>query len=156
MSEDTQVYEDATKYILFQLGTELYGTPLLGVREVVEPLEPKQVPNTVGWFTGVINIRGQIIGVIDLRKRFGHSDKTNAHQALMVFDTQAGPLAALVDKVEAVVRISDQEIEKRPNVQTNVPMNFLLGIASAHERLVTLIDLAQVLGAEELKVATSY
>ena len=139
------------RYLLFRLGTELYGTPLLGVREVVEAQPTKPVPNTISCFTGVINIRGEIVGVIDLRMRFGHPANTGAESALMVFSTEAGPMAALVDKVEAVVKIPDDKIDKQPNVHTTVPLEFLLGIAKDSERLVTLIDLNRTLGKEELK-----
>ena len=143
--------QEECRYLLFKLGKELYGTPLLGVREVVEPQEPKPVPNTVGYFLGVINIRGQIVGVIDLRNRFGHKVEKGPENALMVFNTDAGPMAAWVDQVEAVVRLSDDRIDKKPNVKTSVPPEFMLGIAHEGERLVTLVDLNKALGKLELK-----
>ena len=147
----TETTGEEQKYILFRLGSELYGTALLDVREVVEPIEPKPIPNTVPWFKGVINIRGEIVGVIDLRKRFGHAEESTSGLALMIFSTSAGPLAGLVDKVESVVRIPEADIERHPNVMSVVPAEYLLGIGTVQNRLVTLVDLAKILGDEELR-----
>ncbi len=148
IQEDTG---EEQKYILFRLGEELYGTPLLDVREVVEPIEPKPIPNTVRWFRGVINIRGEIVGVVDLRARFGQSTELTAGRALMIFSTAVGPLAGLVDKVDSVARIPESDIERHPNVMSVVGQQYLLGIGKLTDRLVTLIDLARVLGEEDLR-----
>lgn len=147
---DTEFTEEA-RYLLFRLGGECYGTPLLGVREVVEPQEPTPVPNTVRHFAGVINIRGEVVGVIDLRARMGHAVTKSTEMALMVFDTPSGPMAGLVDKVEAVAKIPEKDIERKPNVQSRAPIEFLLGIARQKGRLVTLIDLNKTLAVEELR-----
>jgi purine-binding chemotaxis protein CheW len=142
---------EADRYLIFRLGHELYGTPLLGVREVVENQPAKSVPNTVPHFKGVINIRGQIVGVIDLRMRFDHPAAETPNTALMVFETNSGPMAALVDKVESVVKIEEQYIVRRPNVRSMRSLEFLIGIAQDDGRLVTLVDLNKTLGNEELK-----
>lgn len=151
MTDIFETSEDEIRYLLFRLGGELYGTPLLGIREVVEPQDPKPVPNTVPYFSGVINIRGQVVGVLDLRQRFQHACDKHSGMALMVFDTEAGPLGALVDRIEAVVPIPDTNIEKKPNVRTTVPLEFLIGIGNQEGKLVTLVDLNRILGREELR-----
>ena len=140
---------DEEKYLLFRLGSELYGTPLLGVREVVEPQGVKQIPNTVSYFKGVINIRGQIVGLVDLRVRFGYGAEKGPSQALLVFETETGPIAAIVDSVEAVVKIDEGGIERNPNIKCQVPTEFLIGIANYLGQLVTLIDLNRTLSAED-------
>ncbi len=150
LKKDFALTEDADRYLLFSVGDELYGTPLLGVREVVEPQTAKPIPNTVKFFTGVINIRGQIVGVIDLRIRFGVAPDEEGGRAMIVFDTENGPIAALVDQVESVVNIPDDLINRRPNLKTEVSTEFLIGIGQYSERLVTLIDLNKTLSAEDL------
>jgi purine-binding chemotaxis protein CheW len=147
--------EDNQRYLLFRLGEELYGSPILGIREVVEPQEPKPIPNTVPYFLGVINIRGEIVGVIDLRIRFNHQVTRAQHNAMIVFETEAGPLAALVDKVEAVSQIADDAIEKKPNIKAAVEVEYLIGVSKGTERMATLIDLNRALSAEELRVIRS-
>ncbi len=144
--------QEENRYLIFSLGREMFGTPLLGVREVVEPLPPKPVPNTRPFFTGVINIRGEIVGVMDLRARFQQNQKTEPGQAMMVFETLTGTEAALVDKIEAVAKIPERNIERQPNVKSNIPADYLLGVAKEGERLVTLIDLRKVLEEQEVKI----
>jgi purine-binding chemotaxis protein CheW len=142
--------EDSDRFLLFSIAEELFGTPLLGVREVVEPQNPKPIPNTVKFFTGVINIRGQIVGVIDLRLRFGQTPDDNRGRAMIVFDTDTGPIAALVDAVESVISIRPSHINFSPNLKTEVSADYLIGIGHHNERLITLIDLNKTLSTEEL------
>lgn len=148
MSE-TQRLEEENRYLLFLVGQELYGTPLLDVREVVEYQEPKFVPNMASHFAGVINILGAIIGVADLRKKFAQKSEVSRSTAFLVCDTQQGPLAALVDKVEAVASISPSDLEPMPVVST-VSQEYLIGIAKVKDRLVTVIKLQKAMGDESL------
>lgn len=140
---------DESKYLIFRLGSDAYGTPLLGVREVLEAQVPKPIPNTAPYFKGLINVRGQIIGVVDLRVRFDYPSVESETLAYMIFETETGPFAAVVDRVEAVVKIDDVGMQKKPNIRTQIPVEFLLG-ASTHEGLlVTLIDLNRILSADD-------
>jgi purine-binding chemotaxis protein CheW len=151
MTDINNLPDDDARFLLFRIGGELYGTPLLGIREVVEPQEPKPIPNTVSFFSGVINLRGQVVGVVDLRKRFGCEAPRCPRMALMVFATESGPLGALVDEIESVARISAQDIESKAVIRTHVPGDYFIGIGNQNGRLVSLIDLNKILGTEELK-----
>ena len=143
--------EDDARFLLFKVGGDIYGTPLLGIREVVEPQEPRPIPNTVPFFTGVINLRGQVVGIIDLRKRFGCEAVRLPRMALMVFSTESGPLGALVDEIECVARIPESKIETKAVIRTHVPGEYFIGIGNQDGRLVSLIDLNKILATEELK-----
>jgi purine-binding chemotaxis protein CheW len=140
---------DESKYLIFRLGAEIYGTPLLGVREVLQPQAPKPIPNTAEYFKGLINVRGQILGVVDLRIRFDYPVTSFASVAFLVFETETGPIAAIVDKVEAVVRIDESQLQKKPNIRSQVPVEFLIGASSHQGQLVTLIDLNKTLSKED-------
>lgn len=140
---------DEAKYLIFRLGSEAYGTPLLGVREVLETQSPKPIPNTVPYFKGLINIRGQIIGVVDLRLRFEYPTVESPTVAYMLFETETGPFAAIVDKVEAVVRIDDVSLQKKPNIRMQIPVEYLIGASTYEGSLVTLIDLSKILSDED-------
>lgn len=146
---EAQEEKEESRYLLFRLNNELYGTPLLGVREVVQPQKPQYVPNTMPFFKGLINVRGQVVGLVDLRSRFGYPQIESAKQALLVFETESGPVAVTVDQVEAVTRVLDTEIHKKPNIQSQVPMEFLLGVTHYQNKMVTLIDLKRTFSAEE-------
>lgn len=140
---------DESKYLIFRLGSDAYGTPLLGVREVLEAQSAKPIPNTAPYFKGLINVRGQIIGVVDLRLRFDYPTVETPTVAYMLFETETGPFAAIVDKVEAVVRIDDVNLQKKPNIRTQIPVEYLLGATTYEGSLVTLIDLNKTLSAED-------
>lgn len=149
-NDDLQM--NANKFLLFYLGKELYGVPLLQVTEVVEPQKYKSIPNTVKHFCGVINLRGQIIGVVDLRKKFSIDDLQGENRsAFIVFNSEGGKMAVIADKVLAVAQISEKDIDKNPNVSTEIPLDYLIGVGTYKEDLVNLIDLSKLLGEEEIK-----
>lgn len=138
------------RYILFCIGNETYGTPLLDVREVVEYQEPKFMPNMISHFVGVINIRGSIVGVMDLRKRFKTTGDITRTTALLVSDTTQGSIAAIVDRVDSVISIDKSMIEEKPPIITNVSQEYLIGVAKVKNNLVTLIQLHHLLNDEKL------
>lgn len=139
---------DKDKYLLFYLGKELYGVPLLGVKEVIEFREAKPVPNMVDYFDGVINLRGDIIGVMDLRRKLGiDPDETKCQ---LIFQTQRGTLAATVDSVQSVASIPGAAIDREPNVESKIEQKYLIGVGNYNERLITLLDFSQLLTDEQL------
>lgn len=150
MKERVDELNDQDRYLLFVLGQDLYGTPLMGVREVVEYQKAKPIPHTVRAFLGVINIRGEIIGVVDLRARFQYPAEENREVAMMVFSTENGTLAAVADRMEGVVRIPAEAIDPTPRVESKLPPSYLMGIGRCRDRLVTLIDLPKILEREEI------
>jgi purine-binding chemotaxis protein CheW len=141
--------QEQSRYLIFRLGGEFFGTPLLGVREVIEPQKFKPVPNTVAYFLGLINIRGQVIGLTDLRLKLGISTKDIKSSALLVFETEAGPVATIADSVEAVQNLADQEIHKNPAIRSPVSTEYLLGIGKFNGQMVTLIDLNKCFSADD-------
>jgi len=143
--------QDDDRFLLFKLSNELFATPLLGVREVVEPQEAKPIPNTPSHFLGMINIRGRIVAVVDLRTKFHYQPNESGNNSLMVFETEAGPIAAVVDSVEDVVRFDTSKIVRDPHLKTAVPAKYIEGIAHLKEHLVTVVNLNQILS--ELSLA---
>ncbi len=133
------------RYLIYRVGTELYGSPLLEVREVVEYQSPKYMPNMEPYFSGVINIRGSIVGVIDLRKKFSAPSDVSRYTALLVCESSTGAIAAIVDQVEKVVPIDESVIEKKPPVISRVESDYLLGVANVGNQLITLVHLRPAL-----------
>jgi purine-binding chemotaxis protein CheW len=141
---ENSLFEDRSKfkYMIFQLGNETYGTPLLQVREVIENRASKSVPNSIDAFEGVINLRGEVIGVIDLRKIL----KVTPAQSLsiLVFDSTQGVMGAIVDKCLAVTEIPEKDIEMPSIIGNHVGADYFIGIGKRDDTLVTLIDLAKI------------
>lgn len=146
--------DNEMRFLIYKIGDEVYGSPLLSVREVLEFQKPKFMPNMVSYFVGVINVRGAIVGVIDMRSKFGVPETIKGGQtAMLLCDTDKGPIAAIVDAVESVQLIEEKELEKKPPVQSRVNKNYMIGVAKNKDRLVTIVDLLRSLADEELKVA---
>ncbi|MCX6109700.1 MAG: chemotaxis protein CheW [Proteobacteria bacterium] len=141
---------DENKYIIFALGEEYYGAKLLEVREVVEFLPTKSVPNTVPSFQGVCNLRGQIIGVVDLRIRFSIDAPKATRSVLLVFDTESGAIASSVDQIASVSVILPNDVEWRPNIVSSIPSKYIIGIGKLDQKMITIIDLKAVLSHDEL------
>ena len=141
------------KYIVYKIGVELYGSPLLSVREVLEYQKPKYMPNMVHHFTGVINVRGAVVGVVDLRKKFSENEEMGPRVAMLLCDTPRGPVAAVVDSVESVVELLEEDIDKRPPIRAQVELKYLKGVSKKNTDLITIIDLHESLADEEFKAA---
>lgn len=141
------------KYIVYRIGNTLYGSPLLTVREVLEFQKPKFMPNMVKYFSGVINVRGAVVGVVDLRVKFAMRTDDNSRAVMLLCDTPRGPVAAVVDGVESVLEFKEEDIEKNPPINSEVELKYLRGVAKRKEELITLIDLHESLAGTEFKAA---
>ena len=148
---NSEEQDDANNaYLIFRLGDEYYATPLLQVREVVEKQLPKHIPNTVDSYLGVINIRGEIVGAIDLRIKFGHKPAPSLTEALIVFDTEQGVIAALADQLEGVHNIQSSAIKTKPNIGSKISIDYIIAMAHFNKKILTIIDLHKILAAEEI------
>jgi purine-binding chemotaxis protein CheW len=150
MSEQSNTQAPESRYLIFKVGEDLYGTPLLDVREVVQYQAPKPMPNMSPAFTGVINIRGAIVGVLDFRVRLGIEANLGNKTALLVLDTTQGALAVTVDQVESVVPIPEEELDRKPPVMSKIPTDYLVGIAKHGHQLITIVHLHQLMSNEKL------
>ncbi|APJ03160.1 chemotaxis protein CheW [Silvanigrella aquatica] len=146
--------EDESKdlYLVFRLNQEIYGTEILQVREVIECQIPKPVPNTINSYLGVINVRGEIVGAIDLRVRFGYAAKENSpkNAAMILFNTSNGSLAVLTDQLEGVYHLNFLEKSQKPNIQSNIPNDYIKGMCEFKNNIITIIDIKSILNAQEI------
>jgi purine-binding chemotaxis protein CheW len=149
-TEASSEEEDSNKFVIFSLAEELYGARLLEIREVVEALPTKPVPNTVPSFQGVCNLRGQIVGVLNLKRRFGMDETGIDRPVFLVFDTDSGAIATIVDKVESVSLIEPRDIETKTNIISAIPQKYITGIGKSRDRLITIVNLREILTDTEL------
>ena len=147
---------DDHKYIIFYLGRELYATPLTLTREVVEVIPTKPVPNTVESFLGVCNLRGQIVGVIDLETRFGIAGDNAGSKVYFVFDSGDRVIAAQAGRIVSVDLIPPENVETKPAIVSNIPQKHIIGIAKHNKNLITIINFRSLLSQEDLcNISTS-
>ncbi len=143
------------KYLTFALGSEEYGLEILKVREIFGYMDITAVPQTPHYVKGVINLRGQVIPVIDLRTKFGMPEADITEETcIIVVEISQGQThcstGIVVDRVSEVLDISGENIEEAPQFDTSVNTDFILGMGKIGDTVKILLDIDKVLAAEEL------
>jgi purine-binding chemotaxis protein CheW len=144
----------AGKYLSFHLGGEEYAIQVLKVREIVKLQHITGVPETPAELKGVINLRGKVIPVIDLRLRFGLPEKSYGPRTCIIvveLDRAAiGPMGAIVDEVSEVLTLQEQDIQDTPDFGSGVETPYLLGMAKVRDQVKILLDIDEALAASDL------
>jgi purine-binding chemotaxis protein CheW len=137
----------------FKVGRETYGVPIKSLHEIVRVPEITAVPDAPDYLEGVINLRGKIVSVMDLRKRFGEKQtKLNRQNRILVVE-HAGRLAGLiVDSASEVLKIPVDAVEAPPAVFQEGGLNCVSGLAKVAGRLVVLLDMSKLLAAGSLQI----
>ena len=151
-SVTTMQGDDERQLVVFDLASEAYGVNIGTVREIIRMQEITQVPRTPDYVEGVINLRGKVIPVIDMRKRFGFpvAGKTKDTR-IGVIDIGGADIGATVDAVTEVLRLGADSIEPPSAVITTSDSDYILGIAKLETRLIILLDLQRALAVEAMQ-----
>lgn len=138
--------------VTFTLLEEEYGLPILDVREIIRMVDITPVPHAPSFVEGVINLRGQIIPVIDLRKRFELNNKDiNTETRIVVVEVQETIVGLIVDSVSEVLRIDSSTIAPPPGLVTKgIGSQYLQGITNLEDRMVILVDIQRVFNKKEV------
>jgi len=141
---------DERQLVVFQLGAELYGVEISRVHEIIRLQSVTRVPRSPAFVEGVINLRGKVIPVVDLRRRFGlpTADHTRASR-IVVVEIGDQVVGIIVDGVSEVLRVSSLIVEPPSPFVAGIDSEYLHGIAKLPERLVILLDLDRILAKEE-------
>jgi purine-binding chemotaxis protein CheW len=143
------------QYLTFTLQGEVYGLDILRVREILEYTRPTTVPMMPAFVNGVINLRGNVVPVIDLAQRFGRAPtalQTRTCIVIIEIDGEDGPLAIgiLVDAVNAVLDMESAQIEPAPSFGTGLRQDFIRGMARTEAGFIILLDVGRVLSVEDM------
>jgi purine-binding chemotaxis protein CheW len=145
-----------SQVVVFQLNKELYGADIAVVREVVPLQRVTRVPRTPDYVEGVINLRGRVIPVIDLRRRLGlPSGQVTKATRIAVGEVDGDQVGMIVDAVEEVLRVPASAVEPPSSLLAQLDRDNVLGVAKVGDRLITLLDLARILVREERKSAVA-
>jgi purine-binding chemotaxis protein CheW len=141
------------KYLTFMLGREEYGLPVLRVREIIKVMDITHVPQVAAHVLGVINLRGRVIPVIDLRLKFGlppqeHTERTCIIVAEVDLGQATVMMGVVVDSVSEVMNVSASEIDETPDFGGQTTNDYLLGLAKVKGTVKILLDLNRVLGSD--------
>ena len=146
----------AGKYLTFSIQGESYGLDVLKIREIIRVIPITAMPQMPAYVRGVINLRGKIIPVMDLRQRFGFPETASTEQTCIVVvlvrlpGGKTSQMGLVVDAVEEVVNIAAAEIEETPDFGSAISTDYLLGMAKIKGAVKTLLDIDRVVGGEAI------
>lgn len=147
--------ETYQKLLTFSLGSEGYGISILKIKEIIGMMDITPIPKTPDFIKGVINLRGRIIPVMDLRCKFGmEENEYNERTCIIVAEVSMNGiqklLGVVVDMVSEVVTVADDQIEPPPEYGSNLEHGAILGIGKIKDRVVIILDIDEVFQCEEL------
>ncbi len=135
------------QFVTFTLGNNDYAVDILKVQEINRIKEITRMPNSPPYVEGVINLRGKVIPVINLRKKFGMAESENKEQSrIVIMDIQEITTGLVVDSVSEVLRIPSSVVEPAPQMASDINTEFIEGIAKQEERLIILLDIDGLFG----------
>ena len=145
-----QLNETIYQLVSFVIENEEFGVDILKVQEIIRTVDITRVPKSPDFVEGVINLRGKIVPVIDLRKRFGMARRDRDNDTrIIVVELVDKVVGFLVDKVKEVIRVEKTVIEPPPELTTSINSSYITGVAKLQDRLLILLDLDKVLSSDE-------
>jgi purine-binding chemotaxis protein CheW len=150
MSEPESQKEDLRQFVSFVVAGEEFGVNILKVQEIIRPVDITRVPHAPEFVEGVINLRGRILPVIDLRTRFGFPERAQDDETrIIVVEIGSQTVGFMADAVEEVLRVDVTSIEPAPELAVGIDAHYLRGVAKLDERLLILLDLEGILSTDE-------
>lgn len=146
---DENVFEER-QYVIFKLGAETFGLDINKVKEIIVYQEPTQMPGSADVIEGIINLRGHIIPIFSLRKKFNFLETDNSRRTrIIVVEAGSNTVGIVVDGVSEVVMISGSVIEKPSSLLTsNIDENYITGVAKMESGLIIILDLEKVISRD--------
>jgi len=158
MAVKKTVVRQEVQVVGFYIGEDEYAVNISKVREISAMIEIRKVPKSPLFVEGVINLRGGIVPVIDLRKRFDMAVNENRQSAkILIVELNRNQVGMIVDNVSEVMRFYQDEIEKTPPMfSANIDSQYIQGVAKMNEKLIILLDVEKLLSFEEQSVLKSF
>ena len=136
--------------VIFELGAENFGIEIASVEGINKMMDITKIPKAPDYMLGITNLRGSVLPVIDLQKRFGMAEQEHTSETRIVVASMDGvKIGMVVSAVSEVLTIDDKVIEPPPPLMSNINSEYIVGVAKIDKRLVILLDLAKVLSADE-------
>lgn len=139
------------RFLTFYLEDEIYGINIFDVKEIIAMMRTAPVPRTPHYIKGVMNLRGNIIPVVDMRLKFDMPQKDpEMYTAIIIINIEGKNIGFIVDKVEEVVNVDEQHIAPPPEFGSSIDTRFISKMAKYKESVVMILDLIALFGSEEL------
>jgi purine-binding chemotaxis protein CheW len=156
----TEVLNKIATYLTFNLMQEVYALDVLKVKEVLEVTKITKVPKTPRFMRGVINLRGSVVPVVDLKYKFGMGDtQETVHTCIIVMeviiDNEIKVIGALADAVKEVINLEPEQIEPSPYLGTKLSIEFIKGVGKIGEEFVIILDIDKIFSEDEFEAVSS-
>ena len=149
--KESSTYEG--QFLTFALNSEEYGIEILRTREIIGVMDITTVPQTPDFMKGVINLRGKVIPVIDLRLKFSMQEEEYTQETcIIVVEANNSQVGIIVDSVSEVLNIKNGEIENTPSFGQGIDTDFLMGLGKVNEKIIILLDIEQILSSEVMDI----
>ena len=144
---------DAQQYVVFLINEQTYGIEILKIKEVVAYKKITPLPDMKGFIKGIINLRGVVLPVFDLREKFNLPETTYTHfHTIIVMEISGRVIGVIVDEITDVVEILPEEIQATSNLPPGMKTEYMKGIGKKEDKLVVLLDIDRLLSPEELEI----
>jgi purine-binding chemotaxis protein CheW len=153
---NANTHQDVERYLRFSLGKEEYAIPLLKVREVIAMPETTPIPQTPNYFLGIMNLRGQVITVMDLRTKLGIKAEMGAETSVIIADLGDISVGVVVDSINAVLNPDPKDLAEKPELSSGVKSSeYITGVYKKESGLVLLLNIAKLLNFEDKQILTN-
>ncbi len=150
LAKNTDSNDEILQWVTFRLEDETYGINVMQVQEVLRYTEIAPVPGAPSYVLGIINLRGNVVTVIDTRARFGlASSEVTENSRIVIIEAEKQVIGILVDSVAEVVYLRSSEIDSAPNIGTEESAKFIQGVSNREGELLILVDLNKLLSDDE-------
>lgn len=151
---------ETTQYLTFKLGDEIFALDIGQVREVLDYTSITKVPRTPEFMRGVINLRGNVVPVVDMRLKFGMSKTEKTVNTCIIIvevslDNETTILGALADSVQEVIELGPEQIEPAPKIGTRLRTEFISGMGKRDDNFIIILDIDKIFSIEELSIVQS-
>jgi len=144
--------ESREQFVTFIIEDEYYGVEILKVQEIVGMTRITSVPNMAHYMRGVINLRGKVVPVVDMRLKFNMDEREyDAVTVILIVEVKGREIGMIVDSVSDVVDIPAEQIQNTPHFKAGIDTNYIQGIGNVNDMLVILLDVNRILSSDELE-----
>lgn len=151
-NQPSESVTNGSQYLTFNLGEELYGVDILRVQEIKGYTAVTKIPNTPSYIRGVLNLRGTIVPIVELRTKFGMPTiEHTMFTVIVVVVVKEKVMGLVVDAVSDVLDIDKKDVQAPPNFGAKVNVSFMNGIGKSGDKLVTLLDIDRMLAGEDFQ-----
>jgi purine-binding chemotaxis protein CheW len=144
---------ETQQYVIFSINEQTYGIEILKIKEVVSYRKITPLPNMRGFIKGIINLRGVVLPVFDLREKFNLPETTYTHfHTIIVMEISGRAMGVIVDEISDVVEILPEEVQATSNLSPGIKTEYIKGIGKKENELIVLLDVDLLLSPEELEI----